>query len=707
MNLFARVFCLLLVLCVSFCAKGSEEVTVLENVPEDLMLRYFRKQAEKLSGQHCGSESLEDWKARRDALRERIWESLGNFPLENRPPIKAKITGRIDHGDHAVEKVVYESLPGLFVTALCYVPKGLQEPAPAVICVNGHWSEAKSTAIIQQRCMMLAKMGVVAFCQDVIGTGERAAFEGSEPTTYHGFYRGATPRIVDRSLLGYVMYECIRANDYLRAREDVDAERIMCTGASGGGKQSMFFPALDQRLAGGVPVCYVSSYVDHMGATACVGEVPTGVLKYTDQWEILGLHAPRPLLGIAATHDVPVFAPEPMRQTLAKVKQSVYQLYDLENHVQFKEFDSKHDYNKEMRERLYAHVAKHLLGESGRTIIEPEELPVETAETLRCGLPSGSETMRSLTYRRAKELVSGYRLPQNQEQWLEQRAGMLNKIEERILGGFPTRERVAKKKVRELHHDGYREQHWVLETEEGILVPGVLCIPSEANGNSVIIVDEDGKQQALERGLVEKLIADGKTVLAIDYRGVGETAGTVPAIAYGPGTPEYNLSNYALFLGRPLMGMRVHDVQCAIDFFVEHEDVSNKQVALVGRGRGALVALLTAVLDERVDSVVVEELLASWVFAEEYVEVGLSTLIPQILTVGDIEHLAACVAPRKLLVVNPVDGRDRKLEIDALRDMGGFTRSVYELHGGIDQLQLFVGEGEQLMEAIVDGVRGE
>ena len=241
---------------------------VLDETPPEMMLKFFRNAASQLSEKHLGHQTRAEWEARRLELRELLWESLGNFPLEDRPAIRARVTGTIDHGDHTVEKIVYESLPGLYVTALVYVPKGLTKRVPAVICVNGHWTEAKATSIIQRRCLMLARMGVIAFCQDVIGTGERAAFEGSPPITYHGFFRGATPRLVDRSLLCYLMYECFRANDYLRSRADVDSERVMCTGASGGGKQSMFFPALDERVAGGVPVCYVSSYVDHIGATA-------------------------------------------------------------------------------------------------------------------------------------------------------------------------------------------------------------------------------------------------------------------------------------------------------------------------------------------------------------------------------------------------------------------------------------------------------
>ena len=111
---------------------------VLTEPPTDMMLSYFRSLAERLPPERPLPETKEQWERRRVELRRRLWQSLGDFPLDERPPLRPRITGQLDHGDHVVEKVVYESLPGLYVTALVYVPKNLQSPAPAVICVNGH-----------------------------------------------------------------------------------------------------------------------------------------------------------------------------------------------------------------------------------------------------------------------------------------------------------------------------------------------------------------------------------------------------------------------------------------------------------------------------------------------------------------------------------------------------------------------------------------
>ncbi len=691
----------------AFCARtaiGQDETRpvhqVLDEKPENLMLNYFVRMANDLASRPQAPTSREEWERRRAELQNELRQTLGNFPWEDRPPLNAKITGRIDHGDHVVEKVLYESLPGLYVTALAYVPKNVLGRMPAVICVNGHWPDAKTTELIQRRCMALARMGVIAFCQDVIGTGERQAFAGSPPQFYHGFYRGATPRIVDRSILGYVMFECVRALDYLHSRDDIDPARIMCTGTSGGGMQSMYFPALDERLAGAVPVCYISSYEAHMGATACVCEVPAGILRYSNQWEILALHAPRPLFCIAASRDVPVFQPEPMLSTLEKTR-DVYKLYDHAEHVTSAVVDSGHDYNKEMREVLYGHVARHLLGRPDANITEPDDLPVETLQALSVGLPETTETMQSLTFRRAGELVGQIAQPRDVDHWLQLKQEQQQRLRHNILGGFPDAPQCKRTLHRSLTHNGHSVEHWTFEPEPGILVPAILCLPHDvAAGDkrpAVLVVDENGKQAAVENGLVDALVSNGFAVLAIDYRGTGETAGTVPSIEYGPGTPEYNLTNYSLFVGRPLAGMRVADIRCATDFLTSRNEIDAERISIVGRGRGALSAVLAASFDDRLGCVVADEFLTSLVFDEEFIDIGLDYLIPRILTVADMPQLLAHVAPRPLLVSNPVDGRRRAVAVDECRRQLQYTAATYDVFGASDKLQVSRTKAEEIV----------
>jgi dienelactone hydrolase len=677
---------------------------VLDKKPENLMLHYFERVAKDLQSRQHLPATRDEWQRRRAELQNQLRQTLGNFPWQNRPPIKAKITGWIDHGDHVVEKVLYESLPGLYVTALAYVPKAAHGRMPAVLCVNGHWTDAKATELIQRRCMGLARMGALAFCQDVIGTGERQAFNGTPPTTYHGFYRGAAPRITDRTLQGFILFECMRALDYVSSRPDVDPSRIMCTGASGGGMQSMYFAALDERLAGAVPVCYISSYNAHIGATACVCEVPPGILGYTEQWEILALHAPRPLLCIAASKDVSWFQPALMLSTLDKTR-GVYRFYNGEEKVTSATVDSGHDYNKPMREQLYRHVAKYLLGRDKSSISEPNDLPVEKPAALSVGLPPNSETMQTLTFSRARELVSQIAKTRDPQQWCEIKGRQQNQLRDDILGGFPDSSPEKPALVRTLSHHGYIVEHWTFKPEPGILMPAMLCLPANAETKkrpAILIVDENGKQAALESGLIDALVSHGSVVLAIDYRGAGETAGTVSAIGYGPSMPEYNLTNYSLYIGRPLAGQRVVDIRAATDYLTNRPEVAANRVAIIGRGRGALSAVLAASFDNRLHCVVADEFLASLVFNEEFVDIGLEYFIPRILTVADMPHLLAHIAPRPLLVLDPVDGRRRAISVENCNQQLESATAVYRLLNASDRIRVSRRKAAKSFQDVID-----
>ena len=218
----------------------------------------------------------------------------------------------------------------------------------------------------------------------------------------------------------------------------------------------------------------------------------------------------------------------------------------------------------------------------------------------------------------------------------------------------------------------------------------------------MVVVDEDGKQRAFERGLVDELVGSGVVVLAIDYRGAGETSDTVPRIQYGPAAPEYNLSNYSLFVGRDLNGMRVLDVRCAIDLLFTRREVDREQIALAGRGRGAFVSVLAAAFDDRVKGVIAEELLSSWIFEEEFVDIGLSMLVPGIVTVADMPHLIALLCPRRALVLNPVDGRRRAVEVGASRDVNGFAIATYRLFDAAGQLDHAAHESEAAPAVITE-----
>jgi len=124
-----RVTLVLLIMSLQCLAAGW---SVIGTSPGDQMLdEYFRAQTAMLSEQ-CLAEvkTLEDWETKRQVYRKQLFEMLGLEPLPAKTDLKPVITGKVEHEQFTVEKIHYQSRPGLYVTGNLYIPKGLERPAP-------------------------------------------------------------------------------------------------------------------------------------------------------------------------------------------------------------------------------------------------------------------------------------------------------------------------------------------------------------------------------------------------------------------------------------------------------------------------------------------------------------------------------------------------------------------------------------------------
>src|SRR5438045_1105468 len=144
-------------------------------------------------------------------------------------------------------------------------------------------------------------------------------------------------------LSGLQVYENTRAVDYLRTRPEVDGDRIGVTGASGGGNQTMYAGAWDDRFKGVVPVCSVGNYQAYLGAACCMCEVVPGALRFTEESGILALTAPRGLMVVNATKDARQFSVGEARKSIAAAE-PVFGLYRPPATVRHAVFESPHDY---------------------------------------------------------------------------------------------------------------------------------------------------------------------------------------------------------------------------------------------------------------------------------------------------------------------------------------------------------------------------
>ena len=204
------------------------------------------------------SEQIRSWQQRQ---QDRFRELLGGFP--ERTPLNAKVVGRLKGDGFRIEKIIYESRPGFLVTANLYLPDSLA-PYPGVLFPCGHSENGKAAGPYQKACMLLAKNGCAALIFDPPGQGERKQVLNShddhhEPatgpfkSTSEHMVTGVAPVLLGQNLATYFIWDGIRGIDYLQSRDDIVKDQIGCTGNSGGGNQTSFLMALDERIVAAAP----------------------------------------------------------------------------------------------------------------------------------------------------------------------------------------------------------------------------------------------------------------------------------------------------------------------------------------------------------------------------------------------------------------------------------------------------------------------
>src|SRR5690606_24965921 len=187
-------------------------------------------------------DSREDWQRYQATARAKLLEVIGPFPPKT--PLKARVTGVVKKAGFRVEKVVYESQPGLFVTAALFVPEPLRGRAPAILYCSGHVEESFRSRAYQHVVLNLVKRGFIVLAFDPIGQGERLQYFNTETGrtdfgTALGHSRGGAPGfLLNASIARLMTWDGIRSIDYLVSREEVDPRRLGITGRSGGGTQS-------------------------------------------------------------------------------------------------------------------------------------------------------------------------------------------------------------------------------------------------------------------------------------------------------------------------------------------------------------------------------------------------------------------------------------------------------------------------------------
>ncbi|MFP6677741.1 MAG: acetylxylan esterase, partial [Pirellulaceae bacterium] len=297
-------------------------------------------------------------------LREFFFQQLGRLP--ERTPLNPRVVGKIKGDGYRIEKIIFESQPKHFVTALLYLPaaENSQQKIPAVLVPCGHTANGKIG--YQKPCILLAKNGLAAFCYDPIGQGERYQIldETGKPryksTTEHTLI-GASCIPLGRNAATFRVWDGMRALDYLCSRDDIDATRLGCTGNSGGGRLTEYLMALDSRIVCAAPGCAVTSFRRRLETKGpgdaeqnIFGQIAFGM----DNADYVIMRAPKPTLLLSATRD---FVDIQGAWHVFREAKRVYTRMGFAERVDLVEADEKHGFSQPLRVAMVRWMRRWLL----------------------------------------------------------------------------------------------------------------------------------------------------------------------------------------------------------------------------------------------------------------------------------------------------------------------------------------------------------
>ena len=642
-------------------------------------LYFIKAQAAQLRSADKPPATREEWEARRRDLRDNLQRAFGPFP-DKACSLQPKVLGVLQRDGYRVEKIIFQTMPGVWMTASAYVP---DKPGkhPALLAVHGHWRGARLDPVLQKRCIGPAKLGYFVLAVDAFGAGERGLTKNLGE--YHGEMVAATLLPTGLTLAGVQVYENMRAVDYLLTRPEVDGKKIAITGASGGGNQTMYAGAWDDRFGAVVPVCSVGNYQVYLGTACCMCEVVPGALRFTEEGGILGLTAPRGLMVINVTKDGVQFSIPEAKKSLAFVA-GVYKVYDKPDSVRHTTFDWHHDYSQAMREALYGWLAKHLKGEGDGSPIPDPPMKTEDPEKLRCfpgdTRPADWLTIPKFAAAEGRRLLAARKMPTDAEAWRAESIKLRSILVEKVLGGYP------KGAIEEPSTKG-DPATIRFQSEPGIWLNAT---PRSGlmgkQGSLAIVLDFEGEEKAAQSSTAIALQKDGWTVRTVDLRATGAFAW--PADKVGA-APDHNTAQWGMWIGRPLLGQWTLDLRRLLDALQKVDGKLPERIALVGHGPAGIVALTTAAVDSRITHVVAVDSLASYVTDAPYKNQRLGLMAPGMLReVGDVAHLAALCLPRRVVIAGSVLGDGTKLTAEELRRTFEPTAQISTLLKSESALQL-------------------
>ena len=568
--------------------------THLPNLP---IREYLAREARRITDNSlAGLETAANFKLRMPERRRQYRDMMGIPDLATpRAPVPFKVTGVVERSSYRVEKLHYESLPNLHVTANLYVPKGTGR-RPAVLYVCGH--APKQKVHYQAHPKRFAELGFPTLIVETVQLGETAGFHHGcyREGWFHWYSRGYSPAAIE-------LWNGVRALDLLAARPDVDPDRLGVTGLSGGGAVTWWIAAADERVKVCSPVCGTATLESHIydrvvdGHCDCMWWVNTALWDLAD---VGALIAPRPLLIASADRDG-IFPIDSIRHVHAQL-QRLYTTLGRPENLRLVETPGGHSYHERSRTAIFSWFIKHLMGKDVPPQqvgdVELDAAKLETESTLAVyvnGAPAGNRVAtihdEFIALAAAPDLTSAADVARVRKATVAQlRATTFNH--------FPRKPPLLAVEE-EFALDGGVGSRFAFTSEDGWRLHGTRRNPPDVKGPApaIVVLRSPGEARNDSETFAGQ-IREPSIKVIVETRGTGDTA-------WGDDL-NWHLRRASAWTGRSIASMRVWDALRALEAVRTLPGVDPARLSIAARNDMCAVALYAALLDGRLRGVLLD-----------------------------------------------------------------------------------------------------
>lgn len=602
-------------------------------------------------------ETKEAWDKLRPQLYKKIADAI-RLKVDHSLPLDYEETGTIQMDGYSIKKISYCAAQGRYVTANLYIPDG-NGPFPAILNVHGHWQQGKIAARVQMRGHVFAQKGYVCLTVDAFGAGERTTIHGKPE--YHGSFLGASLMNAGETLMGIQVADNIRAIDLLTTLPFVDKDKIGVTGASGGGNQTMYVGALDDRIKAVVPVCSVGTYEVYVRSLNCFCELMPGGLDITEESGVLALVAPRALKICCTIGDGECFSVKEMLRSSYEARK-VFRALDADAKFSHEAFPGTHGYWPEILESAVGFFDLHLKGIGyGTTTICPNitSLPEEELLVWEPGkAPAKLKSLVAWTNDKVAKLAEERKSITNPNQV---KANLINLL---VNPKIITINNVTTL----LFQDNW--QRFTIDADD-IMIP-VLFRQGQSNTCRIMASSID-KDKLVNSQIYQDAIASSDSILIFDPYGSGEMY--APEFTFGTAPNYHNLSRHCAWLGYYMFGIWVQEYNLLANWAKETFKVEN--FSFEGTMDAGIAAIFAAAIDNKATNVVAEKFVYSLNLVEtRFVSEAASfaLVVQDILKYADIST-AIALLESKVTLISPLHGDNTPITED---EKNNFVKLIFD-----------------------------